>query len=194
MGLRLIYAFKLCHCHSLSPKVENTVPPPGIAPMARPLGWEALRPCGNSSLADAVLYPIQDTGVSSKASKQALSFLSLQLSLFKPAALQLCIYFISDGSFNKVINSEIIHFYSGNIQEKACEKWGWRFSTNTLSMQKKNIPDWFHEVRENVCKTILFKKASSHRKDIFTTGPLHTPWSLSSRNPPACLTGKAGNS
>lgn len=164
MGLRLIYAFKFCHCHSLSPKVENTVPPPGMAPMAKPLGGEAVKLCGNSSLADEMLYPIQDRGVSSKASKHFL-FSPYSLLSLKPVALQLCVYFISDSSFNKVINSEIIHFYSGNIQEKARKKWGWIFSTNTLSMRKNPIPEWFHEVRENVCKTIFFKKASSHRKD-----------------------------
>lgn len=137
MGLRLIYAFKFCHCHSLSHKVENTVPPPGIAPMANPLSWEAVKtvwkqlPCWWG----AVSHPRYWCKLQGK---QALSFLSLQLSLFKPVALQVCIYFISDGSCNKVSNSEIIHFYSENIQEKACEKWGWRFSTNTLPMQKKH--------------------------------------------------------
>lgn len=84
MGLRLIYAFKFCHCHSLSHKVENIVPPPGIAPVAKPLGFgKQLRLCRSSSLADEVLYPIQDTGVSSKARQHfpfsPYSFLSLNL-------------------------------------------------------------------------------------------------------------------
>lgn len=105
--------------------------------MAKPLGWEAVKMYGSSSLGGEVLYPIQDTDVSSKASKH---FLSLQLSLFKPVTLQLYIYFISDGSFNKVINSEIIHFYSDNIQEKHGRS-GDEDSPPTHSTCKKTIPD-----------------------------------------------------